>query len=300
MINPFSKINPELRLAWSASSLGNLVCMRKYYYSSVKRYRRTISNIDLEWGSVYHEALEGYDKTLKALGKESALLYALRVAFSKAKACPIILASEENTKNLRTLIRTIIWYVEEYGDTAPALEFPNGVIASELEFALPLGMKASTGEDYLIYGKLDGILDLGDELWIRERKSSRTTITSKSFYLKRYHPDTQMSTYDLAGHLLFPDLRLEGVMIEQCQTAVGFARFRRHEIRRVDAQREEFLRDIKILIKQAETCLLDGYMPKNEKACDANFGCDYRKYCDMNPLSRDVFMKSELVRMDER
>ena len=111
----------------------------------------------------------------------------------------------------------------------------------------------------------------------------------------KYNPDTQIDMYDFVAYLMYRDvIPIQGVMIELAQTAVGFSRFRRHFIKKTDDQRDEFFREVKWLIRMAETAAKDDYFPMQRKACQNYGGCKYRKYCAMSPVSRDMMIKAEL------
>jgi hypothetical protein len=65
----------HLQYAWDSTSLGYLKeCPRKYYYTIVEGWRGKGSSVHLEFGGLYHSALEGYDK-MRATGEshENAL-----------------------------------------------------------------------------------------------------------------------------------------------------------------------------------------------------------------------------------
>jgi hypothetical protein len=53
----------QLQFAWDSTSLGYLKeCPRKYFYTIVEGWRGKGQSVHLEFGGLYHKALEEYDK----------------------------------------------------------------------------------------------------------------------------------------------------------------------------------------------------------------------------------------------
>jgi len=136
----------------------------------------------------------------------------------------------------------------------------------ERHFVVPLGLTSGPLpiEEYYLCGYLDEIAqdkEPDGDKFVLERKS--TTSTVASYYFDQHDPSVQMWTYDLIGSKIMPMSPLRGVVVEACQTAVGFTRFERHEISRTPEQRKHWLETIHYWVKQAEQCALNGYWPMN-------------------------------------
>jgi len=200
--SPFSAHNPQMRIAYDATTLRPLLqCYRKGYYAHVEGW----DNGDMmhrDFGRYYHSALEGFDRA-KILGDshDNCLDYAVKVALMESEGFDAI--SYKNQKTRRTLVRAVIWYCDTIGsnpDYKPYV-FPDGTPGVELSFTFPLGMANRYGEEYVLCGHMDGIVDAGMGLFIRERKTTMKTLST--YFFDQYSPDVQISLYDLAGSVLF-------------------------------------------------------------------------------------------------
>ena len=84
---PFTKANPKLQLAWDSTSIGWLkTCPRKYQLKMLDNWTTKASAAPLEFGIMYHSALESYDKArAKGLSHEEAQGLAVKEALIKSK-----------------------------------------------------------------------------------------------------------------------------------------------------------------------------------------------------------------------
>lgn len=365
--SPFAAENPNLQVAWDATSLKSLMtCPRKYQYEILQGYRG--SKVDLEFGIFFAEAMEEFLKAqLRGLSKEQATLAAVTKALeisgeyelsanatashgpgastdfipwggtyeemwhclgtepyknkkgNKAK-CPFSHKGKwfmgegpsvcgecgsatisdmrylptNPAKNRKTLLRLVVWFCDEQvelgGVGIQPYQFPNGKPAVELSFKIPLPFTTPGGQPYILAGHMDSIKQLGDELFVADNKTSKNALSS--VYWQQYSPNVQVDTYDLAGSLLFPDLPLKGVVIEAAQTLVHGARFGRHEFRRTEAQREEWLNEIGYWLKMAEKYAKEEYWPMNRSAC---FSCQFKKVCSRDPAMREQSLKADFT-----
>lgn len=193
-------------------------------------------------------------------------------------------APPHKTKNRYTLFSAVLLYCDEQkpsGGVQPIV-FPDGQVALELSFTLELPYECPDGSPYLLCGHLDSMVSVGGENCIRERKTTRSSLSLGFF--DRFAPDTQIDTYDLAGNMLFgPTLHPNGVMIEVMQVSAEFNKLQRGMVTITEGRREETLRDLGYWIKQAEACAAAGYYPKNTSSCNAMQGCQYRRVCREEP-----------------
>jgi len=169
----FSAHNPYLQVMWSPSSLG--LYMRDpalYYLERVEGWRVDPPPINLVFGKVYHEALERYDRArLEGTDRETATHHAVQYAWSKAlepiqgwSLDDIASLSEkqaEQAKNTEGLIRSVVWYCDEHGGEDDLVQpiFVGDQPAVEIEFQIPLDIFSPYGEQYMIGGVLDGIVE---------------------------------------------------------------------------------------------------------------------------------------------
>lgn len=286
----FSANNPSLQIAWDASSLKPfLACPRKYEYSIINGWRSPGTNEHLTFGLALHAGLEGYDRAL-ALGASRpdavhAGLQALALHF------PGWGETQSNYKTPYTAARAVVWYDAEFGET-PLLPyvFPDGTVAVELSFRVPLPIKApGTDENYILCGYFDGLCEYGGEIFVRERKTTKGMLNKR--YFDQWSPEPQVSTYALAADLLYPDLRIAGVMLEGVQTGVNFCRFGRRMIKRTPEQREEWLNELPHWFEQAARMAERGHFPMNEGSCHQFFGCEFRDICSKSKSKRQMFLE---------
>ncbi|MDE2107256.1 MAG: PD-(D/E)XK nuclease family protein [Patescibacteria group bacterium] len=371
--NPFCETLPTQLRAWDATSLrAYMECPRRYQLSIVEGWRR--EGLHTQWGSLYHGAVEEYDKARCAgMNKEDALDVAFQWALENSgyyvefdavgddagpyivkewepwgsaylpfwvctdpgpiaksgprkgqpmperrcvmakslqeghrpRTCPLCGAETvekwqwvhaDPAKNRQTLLRALVWYVEEQAEEGGVqpYKFPDGKPAVELSFQVPLPLTSPDGTPYILCGHIDSLTTFGEEVGIRERKTTKASISN--YYFDRYSPDVQIDTYDLVGSVLFPDLLSRWVMLEATQTAEGFARFHRHFISSTEGRRDEFLRDTLYWITKAEADARSGYYPKNEASCYSHGGCPFREICTKDPASRERWLEAEFIK----
>jgi hypothetical protein len=309
----WSDKTPGLQLAWDATSLQSFMSCAARYDMEIRRgYRLKGNTVHIDWGHFLHGSLEAFDHALLAgMDKEDAMYEALDWALKatgqelwkhKTKGTLrneldkshdpeewerlwVPWGSEDEKKTRQTLIRAIVWFADEQAGNVQPYAFPDGTPAIELSFRIPLPTRSAKGEPFLLCGHLDGMALLGDELFIRERKTTKTTIGA--YYWERYSPNVQVDTYDLAGWLLFPDLKISGVMMEAIQTAVEFTRVARQPLYHTKARREEWLKRVLEIIAEAEKCAENSYWPMNTAACNLNGGCPYQRVCRADPSQRE-------------
>lgn len=228
-------------------------------------------------------------------------------------------APEHKTKNRYTLFAAVLEYCDqakEAGGVQP-LVFPDGQVALELSFQLPLGFQSPDGgpgykcqscdkfasgipdqpcicggqwqwqtarnDPYILCGHLDGMVTLSGETCVRERKTTGSNVNA-SFW-DRYAPDTQIDNYELAAQLLYRDtLHPQHVMIEVMQVDANAPKLHRGLVTRTAGVREEGLRDLGYWIKQAEACATADYYPKNNASCHTyGRGCQFCRICKEEP-----------------
>lgn len=202
--------------------------------------------------------------------------------------------SGDTAKNRRTLVRSIVWYLDQYGERDPfnVLTLPDGRPAVELSFRFEIDKLSPFGEPYWFCGHLDLGVELDGAAYIMDHKTTGGTLSS-DFFL-HFSPDNQMSLYDFAGRVIF-DRPIAGVVIDAAQIAVGFTRFARGFARRSVKQADEWFADAKWYIGLAEQFWQQQYYPMNDRAC---FRCQFKKICSKDPSVRDMFLKADFVKRD--
>jgi len=273
-------------------------CPRKYELGIIHGWTSRRTSVHLLFGEYYHKALEHYDHArFSGLGHDDALdkavEYVLTVTWNSKLKRPW--TSDDPNKNRFTLLRTVVWYLEQFGvhDSLHTVALANGKPAVELSFRFDSGYKTGEGETLVICGHMDRIVQFNDDIYIADRKTSKNTISPEFF--DKFSPDNQMSTYDLAGKVVY-NLPINGIIIDAAQIAVTFSRFYRGFVPRSEAQREEWLADWQMWAKMAEFYARSGRWPMNDKACDMYGGCVFRGICGKAPSVRDDWLKADFVK----
>jgi hypothetical protein len=306
----WSPINSRHQLAWDSTSLGEFkTCARRYFYRIVMGLTPRDVSAHLTFGLIYHSALETYDNA-KAQGSthSAAVIIALRHTLEKTwdSALGRPWTSDIPTKTRETLVRSILWYLENFSDDpASTIILANGRAAVELSFRFESGLNSSDGQPYLISGHMDRMVNFMDRPWGLDRKTTRSALNSD--YATHYSPDNQISLYSVAGSLIFGE-PIAGFLIDAAQIGVGFSRFWRFPVTRTQAQLSEWMADLEFWLSYAEHCAKINHWPQNDRAC-GNFervldtkdtsqtsgyagGCPYRTLCGVSPSARPALYKA--------
>lgn len=286
----------KIQFAFDSTSLGTYKeCPRKYYYQHLEGWRKVgRPKVDLEFGQLYHSALETYDKR-KASGnnhadaERGALHYLLTATWDAARGCPV--EFDDPVKTRRNLIRSVVWYLEQFADDpTETVILKDGRPAVELSFRLPVD------NGIILCGHLDRVVDFQGSKYVMDRKTTKTTISS--YYFDRYTPDNQMSLYTLAGRIIL-ESPVRGVIIDAVQIAVGFSRFERGFISRSEGELEEWLGQTYAWIASAQRMAenpIESSFPMNDKSCHNYGGCPFRDICGSDPRVRQSFLESNYKR----
>lgn len=289
----FSQKLPTLQIYMDASSLSEFkTCPRKYYYSIVLGRQPTEESVHLTFGTLLHSAVELYHKTRYFKDSNRSHVEALRVVvrwlmtatWDKTYNRPW--SSNDKYKNRFTLLRTVIWYLDEHQeDILVTALLKDGRPAVELPFEWPSGFTAFTGEEFVMCGKIDriAIYKPDSNYYVTDIKTTKSTINE--WYFKKFTPDNQVSNYSIAGYLTF-GIPVSGLIIDACQVAIEFSRFERGLIDRSPAQLQEWQDDLGHWLMGVNQCAETGYWPMNDSACDKYGGCPFRPVCSQsNPTA---------------
>lgn len=299
-----------VQFAWDSTSIKLAEeCLRKYQYQMIEGWRSMSESVHLRFGGHYATALEHFYKH-KALGlsHDEALLEVVREAMietwdheldaegnriadtGKAYEPPIDASGSARVKTRENLLRTIIWYVEQFAaDPAEPIILANGKPAVELSFALPV-------DDGIIFtGHMDRLTEYAGNIMGLDNKTTGSTITSR--YFEGYKPDVQMSMYTFAGKMIY-QIPVKGMIIDAAQIAVGFSRFERGLTMRTDSELQEFYDTTMHTIEQARRATSINYFPMNRTSCDKFGGCPFRRVCSKSPEVRTQFLKADFVQAE--
>ena len=307
-----------LQFAWSAHSIGLAeTCLYKYFLIKIEGWRPVRKSVHLLFGGLYATAIEHYYryrfdgmssnealckvvletliatweyKYAKTVDDEVETFYNLGDGVVKGTCIEggRPWQSDHNTKTRETLIRSIVWYVDQFEDDAlKTIALADGSPAVELMFTLDLG------NDLILRGKLDRLVDYAGDTYVLDQKTTGTTITPR--YFEGWSPDTQMSAYTFAGQALYK-LPIKGVILDAAQIAVGFTRFERGFVFRSSAQLEEWYKSALYHIEAARSATREGYFPQRFSSCGNFGGCEFRSVCSRSPEVREQFLKADFVK----
>ncbi|RMD51694.1 hypothetical protein D6827_01665 [Candidatus Parcubacteria bacterium] len=279
------------QIAWDSTSIETLqTCPQKYYLSMVRGIKPKLQSPHLLFGGLFAEAIENYYK-LRFSGKSSedalrqVVWDALKNSFNREKGIPK--AFMHNAKTRLGLIRSIIWYFEEYGDEIETplhvYKLQNGLPAVELSFTIE-------HNDILFCGHLDRVMEDDTALYIMDQKTTGATLGLH--YFRQFDTSNQMTLYILAGKILF-DMPIAAAIIDAAQIAVNFTRFQRGVTMRSDTRIISWLADIEELIDRSRTYTANGKWPHNWSACGNYGGCPFRSLCTAEPKLRERIIEAE-------
>lgn len=290
-----------VQFGWDSTSI-KLVeeCMRKYKYKMIDGWTSPELSVHLIFGAHYATALEHFHKH-RAQGvdfEEAVHLVVLEALVAtwnydkdeEGNAIPGTGSAWHSLHNFKTrenLIRTIIWYLEQFSDDSmTTLILSDGKAGVEYSFALPVD------DDIILSGHLDRMVEYAGHPYVQDQKTTGSTITPR--YFEGYNPDTQMSMYTFAGKAIF-GIPVKGVVIDAAQIAVGFTRFERGFTFRTDGQLNEWYDTTMWRIEEARRMTRENFFPMNAQACNNYGGCPFRQVCSRSPEVRDQFLKAQFV-----
>lgn len=294
----FSPTIPGLQIAWDSTSLGTLKeCPRKYQFTMLQAYTPRGSNMHLVFGQVYHSALEVYDH-FRSQGAShdsatrEAVRRALRDTWDPETQTPW--DSGDSYKNRRTLVRTIVWYLEQFSeDPAETVQLANGKPAVELSFRFEISHHAQDGTPFMLSGHMDRLVHFGHKVYVLDRKTTKSALSPQ--YFSQWTPNNQFSLYALAARVIY-QTPAEGLIVDAAQIAVGFSRFQRGIIPRNESQLSDWYNDTVYWLTLAERFAQDQYWPANDKSCSNYGGCPFRSVCAKGPEVRDLWLEADFTK----
>ncbi len=277
----FSSIHPRVQLGIDSTSLGEFkICPRRYQYSIIEARVPRAESIHLTFGLLVHRGVEHYyHHRTSGLDHEESLRRVVHDLLCQTWHSGHPWQSDDKNKNRFTLLRSIVWYLDQYGSEDPihTLTLASGKPAVELSFCFDSQYEsAETGEPFLLCGHFDRIGTFADATWITDCKTTKYTINSDWF--DKFTPDNQFSLYSLAGKIVF-GIKTAGIIVDGWQIAINFTAFKRQHISRSEFQTNEWYRDLNYWLAQMEQCARADYWPQNDKSCNLFGGCPYRPVC---------------------
>lgn len=310
---------PEgLQFGWDATSIKAFeTCPRYYFYKHIEGWQPRRKSVHLIFGGHYAKALESYhayvasgftqDEAVREVIAELMIEtwnYPSCVSCSgTGEAGPNMTCAEcggdgyvaeggapwqsdHNTKTRENLVRTVVWYLDQFGsdDNCKTLILSSGKAAVEHSFQIDM-------DNGIVYaGHMDRVVEYGHKIYVQDQKTTGTTITPRFF--EQFNPDTQMSGYTFAGKALF-GIPIHGVMIDGAQIAVGFSRFERGFTFRDEGQLNEWYDTTMHTVLRAQEATRENFFPMNAQSCGNYGGCQFRNVCSRSPHVREQFLKAD-------
>lgn len=284
-----------IEFAWSASTIkAAKTCLRYYQYSVLEGWHSPNKSVHLRFGGHYATAIEHYYKLI-AQGADpeeatrAVVREALEATWDRTEDNPegTPWESGHNTKTRANLIRTIVWYLDQFkDDPAKPLTLQSGDPAVELSITF----EVDGGNIFAAH--LDRLAEFAGDPYVMDEKTTGTTV-SQSFF-NGFSPDDQMSMYTFLGKAAF-GVPVKGVIIDAAQIAVGFTRFERGFTFRTPGQLNEWYDDTMLAIENAQRATREMRLPQNPTACGNYAGCQFRTVCSRDPAARRNFLAGDFV-----
>lgn len=289
----FSMKNPLLQLIWDATSLGTFKeCPRKYYLQVVRGYTTKLSALALDFGILLHEGLEKFYKR-KASGVpfEENVLATIGELMRHPLRANIDSYSDQK-RNSFSLVNTVLTYLDNYqSEPCETVVFSDGTVGVELHFQFETGLSSASGEAFSIAGHIDRLVKQDIGTFIIDHKTTTSTLTQR--YFDQYNPDTQMTTYTIAGDICFAT-PIKGVIVD----AINITKdeFSRQLTLRTKEACEEWLAELEYWFKLAEFFATRGVFPANDKSCNKYSGCPFKAYCTAPRGLREQILQEDFVK----
>lgn len=312
----FSKLLPTLQIAVDSTSLGAYkTCPRYYFYNIVQGFQPKQESVHLTFGLLMHGCVERYHHRKAAGdGHESALHFVVRwllvQTWNKDLRRPW--DSGDSYKNRYTLLRTVVGYLDKYGehDALETVILANGKPAVELSFSFNSGFTSRiTGEPYILCGHLDRLATLNSDAYIPDVKTTKSELNAR--FWNSHNPSNQFGMYLTAGQLVY-SLPVKGLIVDGAQVLVGDSRYDRHLITKDKFQLDEWYKATGQWLERMEASAEEaGYAldavtgltksaesayPMNETSCSKYNGCEFQSICSRSPTSRKQWLEAGFKR----
>jgi hypothetical protein len=286
-ISPFKD---GIQFAFDATTI-KLVeeCHYKYKLRILDKWIPKRRSVHLLFGGWFATALEHYYKfRAEGIASNAALCAVVREALISTWIDGKPWESDHPVKTRENLIRTIIWYVDEFENDASVqvVRLADGRAAVEHSFALPV-------DNNLVFcGHIDRLVEYSGDKYVMDQKTSQNTIGPMFF--NQFTPDTQISMYSFAGKVIY-NTPVKGVIIDGVQVAVGFTRFLRGFAFRSASQLDEWYENTLRLIEEVQDNTRRGHFPQRATSCNLYGGCEFRSVCSRSPEVRKNFLEADFV-----
>ena len=294
----FSTTTPNFPVVWDSTMLGLFKeCGRKFQFQILLGKSTKGQNIHLTFGLLYHAGLERYDHARAAGASHDAgvlamVRFALNASGSRdAEGTWSSWESGDSYKNRYTLIRSLVWYVEENLYSAyQTVILANGKPAVELSFKF--AAFTVEGEPISLAGHMDKLVSNRGETFVADHKTTKSALTP-NFY-NQFTPHNQFTLYTIAGKVTL-GRPTQGVLVNAASILVNGTRFGTRPIPRPPAVLDEWLEETQWWIAQARAMAVANHWPGNDKSCNNYGGCAFAKVCGVSPSHRDAWLRDDFA-----
>lgn len=278
---------------WDAHSLTTFqTCPRKYQLQILEGWTPKERGVHIRFGGGFHKALEIFEKTSGTFIEK--MYAAIRAALTDtANADGTTWVSENPYKNIETLLTTVVWYLDDFGEN-DSLEtvFVDGKPALELSFRYDFEISKPIGSVFLC-GHFDRVVTFQNNYWIVDRKTTKYQIGSN--YFESFNPHTQFTHYTYASQVVLPE-PAKGVIVDAAQILVSGTRFARGFSMRTDTDIREYEHELKITLSIAKQFADRDFYPKNPSSCSNYGGCEFRQICSASDFMRENLLKTHFAK----
>jgi len=289
------------QFAWDATSLGNYMkCPTYYKYVNLEGWQPRNKSVHLIFGGLYASALEHFYKNVAggmtplaathAVVRE-ALIDTWHPTEDEPEGAPWISGHDKKTRE--TLIRTIIWYLDQFELTPHEVATPVHILsddrpAVELSFSVPFDES-----EYLWCGHIDRLVEYNGGVYVMDQKTTGGSLTS--YYFRGFALDVQMSGYTFGAAVGY-SLPVKGVIIDAAQILVGGTKFARGFVNRSPSQLDEWHATAAYYMNEAKRAVESGEFAMNTTSCMNYGGCAFHAICERSPVHRPNFLEADFVR----
>lgn len=280
--------------AWDATSIKAAErCGMYYKYTILEGWERP-GNMHLFFGRVYASSVEMLHKALASgTDYEEALIEVVRYALTETWVDGAPWETGDPNKNRENLIRTVIWFAEEFReDPLETYHTADGHAAVEFSFRL------NVDNGITFCGHIDRlVVDPQGDIYPTDNKTTKSTISP--YFFEGFKPDSQMSMYAFAGKMIY-NVPVKGVIIDAAQIAAGFTRFGRAPTYRTDDELNEWYEETMDLILETQARTREGRLRHNPAGCSMYGGCPFRSVCSRPPKLRPNFLRADFDQRKEK
>lgn len=293
---------PPFPVAWDSTMIGTLKeCPRKFMFSHLQGWRGTSESIHLTFGRLFHAGIERYfHAQAEGLSHTDSMVRMVRWALEETwndgspwTPDPEIAAS--NIKNRPSLIRSLIWFVEDE-QTRPleTVLLASGKPAVELSFRFSSFSVLLEGvpTEIILCGHFDRVVSFSDRKWVHDPKTTSSALNMN--FWRGFTPHNQFSLYSIAGGIVLGEA-CEGVLVGGVQIGVHFTRSANHPVPRPREVLTEWMSETQWWIQQAARMWAANSWPGNDKSCHNYSGCPFQRVCGVSPSHRLRWLKADFT-----